>query len=160
MPMKRKTILLCFLIGIAFSAFSQNSLRVTLLSGNEYVKAIDAIGRMTVSDEQLCIYAHDGTVLAKTPISKIQHITFGNKTDNRIPEMNNTQIRIYPNPTQNILFVDGLKENSTIRLFSIDGRLVETHHVSGTQTQLEVNSLRPGTYLLQMGENIVRFIKD
>ncbi len=158
--MKRKTILLSFVIGIAFSAFSQNSFRVTMLSGNEYVKAIDAIGRMTVLDEQLCIYAHDGTVLAKTPLSQIRHITFGNKTDNRIPEMNNTQIRVYPNPTQDILFVDGLKENSTIRLFSIDGRLVETYHVTGTQTQLEVNALQQGIYLLQMGENIVRFIKD
>lgn len=159
--MKRLTLFLIFAFGLLFSAFAQDQIRVEFLNGPDYYSAISTIGRMTVSDNVLHIYAHDGQLLTERILSGVDKITFGdNGSVTAIPEEVEASLHVYPNPTQEVLFVDGVANDAVVRLFSVDGRLLETLHAEGQQVQMQVVTLPRGIYLLQIGTDIIRFIKD
>ena len=159
--MKRLTLFLTLALGILFSAYAQNQLRVEFLSGSDYYRAISTIGRMTVSDDVLRIYAHSGQLLVERSLSDIDKITFGdNGSVTAIPEEAEASLHVYPNPTHEMLFVDGVNAGMTVRLFSLDGRLLETVASDGQQMQIQVGTLPHGIYLLQINTDIIRFIKD
>ena len=159
--MKRKILFLAFVFGIQFPIFAQDQLRVEFLNGPDYYWAISTIGRMTVSDDVLRIYAHSGQLLVERSLSDIDKITFGdNGSVTAIPEEAEASLHVYPNPTQEVLFVDGVANDAVVRLFSVDGRLLETLHAEGQQVQMQVVTLPRGIYLLQVGTDIIRFIKD
>ncbi len=158
--MKRKTLFLSLIFGAVTMLFSQNTLRVTVLSGADYEEALSVIGRMTVSDGILRIYAHDGVILTEKPLYTVGKITFGDGFTG-LEQPNKASLRVYPNPAQDILYVDGLSDDdAVIRIFSIDGNLLETVPASDEQVQIQVGSLPRGVYLLQAGTNIIRFIKE
>lgn len=159
--MKRLTLFLTLALGILFSAYAQNQLRVEFLNGPDYYWAISTIGRMTVSDNVLRIYAHDGQLLTERILSGVDKITFGdNGSVTAIPEEVEASLHVYPNPTHEMLFVDGVNAGMTVRLFSLDGRLLETVASDGQQMQIQVGTLPHGIYLLQINTDIIRFIKD
>lgn len=159
--MKRKILFLAFVFGIHFPMFAQDQIRVEFLNGPDYYSAISTIGRMTVSDNVLRIYAHDGQLLTERILSGVDKITFGdNGSVTAIPEEVEASLHVYPNPTQEVLFVDGVANDAVVRLFSVDGRLLETVHAEGQQVQMQVVRLPRGIYLLQVGTDIIRFIKD
>ena len=59
-------------------------------------------------------------------------------------------VQIYPNPTSGLVSIDGIPvtKNSTITLYSIDGKLIlEKKNVSGNQ-KLDLSGQNPGSYLL------------
>jgi myo-inositol-hexaphosphate 3-phosphohydrolase len=62
---------------------------------------------------------------------------------------------VYPNPTQDILMIQGIEEQA-LRVFDLQGRLLKTEN----GTQMNVSNLAEGTYLLQVGTQVVRFIKN
>jgi hypothetical protein len=70
-----------------------------------------------------------------------------------IEELNNFAISIYPNPSRDILFI-----NSEIELFSsfelIDnqGRIVLHADLQGKKTSINIESIAPGNYYLQIEE--------
>ncbi|UXX80991.1 right-handed parallel beta-helix repeat-containing protein [Reichenbachiella carrageenanivorans] len=71
------------------------------------------------------------------------------------------QIRIYPNPTTNILNVKlGDRNVSQMAIMDVTGKTIA---LFGTQQQIDVSSLQRGLYTLrvsdQEGESIIRFIK-
>jgi hypothetical protein len=59
-------------------------------------------------------------------------------------------VTVYPNPVTSQLTVKGITKGTTIQLFDITGR--EVHYAVATQTFEEINisSLIPGTYVLQL----------
>lgn len=57
-------------------------------------------------------------------------------------------IKIFPNPTAGTIFVEGSKNESTLELFSIEGRKLKTFKINGnSEINLKVSS---GLYLLQI----------
>ena len=50
----------------------------------------------------------------------------------------------------------GVPDDATLRVYSIDGELLAT----AQGTQIDVNHLPNGTYLLQIGTQVMRFIKE
>jgi len=59
-------------------------------------------------------------------------------------------IKIYPNPATAWLHIDGLQQNTAIMLYHTDGRLVLQQTAAAGTTQLSLQSLPPGTYVLQL----------
>ena len=72
----------------------------------------------------------------------------------------NNKIKIYPNPTNNIINIEGLNknENNTIQIFDVQGKLVITKTIKekGTIDLLELNK---GVYVIKVGEAVKRIIK-
>jgi hypothetical protein len=72
-------------------------------------------------------------------------------------ESNENQFKIYPNPTSNILFVEGIKEIESIAVFDLNARKLINSQDSDT---IDVSQLSAGTYIIKVNnEENFRFIK-
>ncbi len=56
---------------------------------------------------------------------------------------------LYPNPANRMITITGTKANGTIRLLTMDGRLVKQMRTDGTSMVVDVSNLAQGTYIVQ-----------
>lgn len=99
----------------------------------------------------------DGDEISRERISDIRSIVFlsdhsGGTDIIDVPEDN---IRIFPNPVQEALFIESPGE-TTYKIYDLDGRCL----MSGEGNTINVSSLTKGTYLLQINNNTFKFIKQ
>lgn len=103
----------------------------------------------------------EGVVLGKEAQNQTQKIVFG---ESKIPlaasEVSDNPLRVYPNPTADHLIVSGLEDGATLRVYTRDGKLLETATAQGNTATLQVSHLSQGTYLLQINTTVVKFIKQ
>jgi hypothetical protein len=70
------------------------------------------------------------------------------------------QIRIYPNPAKNHLTVQSSEELGLITIYNFLGEIVLCQKANSIQQQLDISSLPAGIYLVQIRDEIIRFIKE
>jgi uncharacterized delta-60 repeat protein len=58
-------------------------------------------------------------------------------------------IKVYPNPTRDLLHIEGIKENFRVQLFDISGKLVLSRNIKSTQP-INCSQLPSGTYWLYL----------
>jgi PKD repeat protein len=77
-----------------------------------------------------------------------------------INEIKNSNIKIYPNPTNNIINIEGLNknENNTIHIFDVQGKLVITKTITDKGT-IDLSELNKGVYVIKIGEVAQRIVK-
>jgi len=68
-------------------------------------------------------------------------------------ESRSTQYSIYPNPTTDILVIDGL--NGVAEIFNLNGKKV----METTSSAVNIENLSNGTYVIRIGEHNSTFIK-
>ena len=152
----KKWLFLCLAaVAISVQATATN-LVLSRSSGTQLLQDIAAIGKVVFMGDDLQLLAHDGTVLAQEPIAEVQQITFADGSEpTSVEGATASGIILYPNPTQDRLVVQGA-EGQTLRVYDLQGRLLK--QAEGTEVQVE--DLANGTYLLQIGTQVVRFIKQ
>ena len=152
----KKWLFLCLAaVAISVQATATN-LVLSRSSGTQLLQDIAAIGKVVFVGDDLQLLAHDGSVLAQEPIAEVQQITFADGSEPTAVEgATASGITIYPTPTQDRLMVQGA-EGQTLRVYDLQGRLLK--QAEGTEVQVE--DLANGTYLLQIGTQVVRFIKQ
>ena len=132
------------------------SLVLLQTDGVQQVQDIAKIGKWVFTEENLQLIDKDGNVLAIEPIAEVKKITFSIYTSETVTEnVAINSIIIYPNPTQDILHITGVTPQ-TLRVFDLQGRLL----ITDNSTQVNVSNLNTGTYLLQVGTQVIRFIKQ
>ena len=67
-------------------------------------------------------------------------------------------IVVYPNPTDDKIFIKGAANEQFIRVFDLNGSLLISEKTSSL-TEIDVENLSKGEYLLQIGTEVVKFIK-
>ncbi len=66
-----------------------------------------------------------------------------------------TELFVYPNPVAETLRIDGAEAGSTFIIYDLQGRtLLQT-----TEPQVNVSSLAQGSYLIKIGNQVVKFVK-
>ena len=75
-------------------------------------------------------------------------------------DIKNSNIKIYPNPTNNIINIEGLNknENNTIQIFDVQGKLVITKTINEKGT-IDLSELNKGIYVIKIGEVAQRIVK-
>ena len=155
--MKQKLFfsLLALLMGAQVTA---TDLVLVKIDGTQQLQDIATIGKWVYVGDDLQLLSHDGSVLAQEPALNIRKITFaessGTDTPTSMENIQSTSVVIYPNPSQDMLIVSGI-EAQALRVFDMQGRLLKVEN----GTQVHVSDLAEGTYLLQVGTQVVRFIK-
>jgi plastocyanin len=76
-----------------------------------------------------------------------------NVNDNFAEEIN---LIIYPNPTSNILSVDGLYSKTKYKIYSLNGELIMT---GKTDKTIDISALIEGSYIIEFLGDIPRVIK-
>lgn len=146
-----KKILLFFALICSLQMMAAN-LVVEHRSGADLLQDISLIGKWIYVGEDLQLLDKQGNVLATEPLANIKKITFSVSTATENVQTN--AILVYPNPTQDMLMIQGI-ESQTLRVYDMQGRLLKAEN----GTQINVSNLAEGTYLLQIGTQVVRFIK-
>ena len=150
--MKKIFLFLAFVCSIQMMALN---LVVEHRSGADLLKDIAVIGKWVYEGDNLLLLDKAGDVLATEALANIKKITFstsGPVTD--VENVDSNSILVYPNPTQDVLMIQGI-DAQALRVYDLQGRLL----VQEEGTQVDVNHLAEGTYLLQIGTQVVRFIK-
>lgn len=170
--MKTKFVLLAMIVlsfcalhtidGKAAEKATTDGLVIEQLSGSDMQYALELIGSIRFENEEMFLYNNKGEVLGNTPINNIGKIVFATTTEGTTSIDNarsSTNIRIYPNPTQDILIIDGLPQGQTIRVYNMQGQILTSVLIDGLNAKINLANLQQGTYLLQIGAEIVKIIK-
>jgi surface protein len=77
-----------------------------------------------------------------------------------IEEFETSKLKFYPNPTNNIINIEGLtkNENHTIQIFDVQGKLVITKTINEKGT-IDLSELNKGVYVIKIGEVAKRIVK-
>lgn len=144
---------------------SQFALLVILLVCTQFVIGVP-LSQSSISAQTSSIVLHngwlyfknaDGDIISRERISDIRSIVFTDNTQSGIQEIEipENNIRIYPNPVQETLNIESDKSVS-FKIYDLDGRLL----LNGDGNSIDVSSLKTGTYLLQINNNTLKFIKQ
>lgn len=150
--MKKIFLFFAFLCSLQVMALN---LVVEHRSGAELLQDIALIGKWVYVGDDLQLLDKAGNVLATEPLANIKKITFsvsGSMTS--VENVQPSNIVVYPNPTQDVLMIQGI-EAQALRVYDLQGRML----LQQEGTQIGVSQLSEGTYLLQIGTQVVRFIK-
>ena len=77
-----------------------------------------------------------------------------------INDIKNSNIKIYPNPTNNIINIERLNknENNNIQIFDMQGKLVITK-IFTEKVMIDLSELENGVYVIKIGEVAQRIVK-
>lgn len=73
-----------------------------------------------------------------------------------IKEFGDISLYVYPNPVVNTLNIIGVDENASLTVFNLNGQCVKQEKGN----VIDVNALLKGTYILQINNQYVKFIKQ
>ena len=151
--MKHTCILICVIL-CSLQTMATN-LVLEQRSGAEVLQDIATIGKWLFVEDNIQLLDKSGNILATELIANIKNIQFATSGTNA--DLNDTVVNtiiVYPNPTQDVLMIQGI-ESQTLRIYNLQGSLLQTEWGD----QISVSNLPDGTYLLQIGTQVVRFIK-
>ena len=143
------------MLTVGISAYAATDLKIVPMSGAETAYSVSKIGKLVPNGSNIELWSHTGTLLATEPVANIRRIVFGESSETSVSNTDVTVISVYPNPAQEILRVDGAA-GQTLRVYDMQGHLIK--QVEGTE--VNVSDMAEGTYLLQIGTQVVRFIKQ
>jgi hypothetical protein len=149
--MKHTFILICVIL-CSLQTMATN-LVLEPRSGKEVLQDIATIGKLLFEGENIQLLDKEGNILATESIANVKKIYFAPTSTDVNDTLVNT-IFVYPNPTQDVLMIQGA-ESQTLRVYNLQGSLLLTQWGN----QISVGNLPDGTYLLQIGTQVVRFIK-
>ena len=151
--MKHTFILICVIL-CSLQTMATN-LVLEQRSGAEVLQDIAIIGQWVFVGNTIQLLDKSGDTLATEPIANIKKIQFAtNRTNTDVNDTVVNAIVVYHNPTQDVLMIQGAA-SQTLRVYNLQGSLLLTQWGN----QISVGNLPDGTYLLQIGTQVVRFIK-
>ena len=81
-----------------------------------------------------------------------------------IDENQNNKYNVYPNPTNNFIYIDNISEISTIEIFDIKGQKLESVDANKASLKIDISNFNNGIYLLRItnssGTAIHKIIKQ
>ena len=150
--MKHTFILICIIL-CSLQTMATN-LVIEQRSGAEVLQDIATIGKCLVVGDSIQLLDKSGNVLAIEPLANVKKICFASEANTDVNDTVVNTIVVYPNPTQDVLMIQGA-ESQTLRVYNLQGSLLLTQWGN----QISVGKLPDGIYLLQIGTQVVRFIK-
>jgi hypothetical protein len=108
-------------------------------------------------------------ICPKTPWLNIDTITIKAETAGQLTAANvkqeiysNKVIRLYPNPAQNTLFIEGVSANCSYKIYNNNGVLLQQDKL--TNASISIKSLPNGLYFISIGNEkkqlILKFVKE
>ena len=159
-------IALCVLfVAISVVGFAEktNSITIEYLSVQEQEYALDKLGYLELVGNELIVKDKVGNVLHRTPIVDVRKIVLVDtlsEAKTGVDGIADVSMVVYPNPSMDELFVEGMHVGDVLRVYTVDGVLVKVQEVEDEVTLIDVRELAVGSYLIQSGDNIVKFIKE
>ena len=164
--MKKKLLLIFALAAplISYSIAEAQSLVVELKTGTENEHTLSTVQKIIFDAGSMHIVVktdHTDLYSLSYSLSDVQKILFSQQTG--MPDIAKdagNSISVYPNPSRDVLFVDGVKEDTKIHVFNTKGVLFQTVIAKEKTVRLNISTLPQDVYILQAGTQAVKFIKS
>ena len=161
----KRIVIIIGIFACVGSAMAVPSLVVKPLVGTECISALSTVGKLVYSGDSLYVYDKSQTIVFKDLLLNVKHIRFSDEQPSTPTDVENTQsdntlkVKAYPNPTQDILMVENA-QGDMLRLYTMDGRLLETQPLTNGSAQVNMANLPAGNYLLLSGNQSFQVIKQ
>ena len=153
--MKRVLILL-FLCGLFLNMQAVNITVIRLTGDAKEVQQVNAI--QFLPGQTIKCQLSNGE---STELTGVRKISFENNDFTAIEDVTTpSTIRVYPNPTADMLIIDGAAAEQEIAIYSLNGaKVLSTQSQEGTNT-IQVSELPNGVYLLRLSNETFKLIKE
>ena len=153
--MKRK-ILLGVVWLIAGQLFAQGLPQIALIAdGSETVYALSSVRKVVFDSKSMTVNMKSGA-----SASNVKRISFLRGDQSDVTPTSESSVFVFPNPVKTQLTVAGVEKGVRINLLSMKGALLQNFLTQDNLTTIDVYSLQQGLYLLQIGDRIVKFVKQ
>ena len=153
--MKRLFVVL-FLCGLFMHMQAVN---ITVVRVTNEIKEVETVSSMRFLPGQTILFTL--TSGESTEMTGVRKISFENNDFTAIEDVTTpSTIRVYPNPTADMLIIDGVTAKQEIAIYSLNGaKVLSTQSQEGTNT-IQVSDLPNGVYLLRLSNETFKLIKE
>ncbi len=163
--MKNKQLILSvvLLLGIGLTGLQAQTMYVMETGGEQTSYALNDIRKLTFEDASVTITETGGTTTTYE-VANLRYFSFDDYTGVLETEQTAFELNSFPNPVNDILNIDlsGAKNtNSTISIFSLEGKLLQTKQIAESGIiSFDVSSLPAGMYICRYSnETEVKTVK-
>lgn len=152
------TFALALALLLPLSAWSTD-IKVTPLTSTEAAFYLEGLEVMWFQADSMFTMTTGTSSIASRSISAPVKITFESSTTTGLDDVqpNVSVISFYPNPARDILHITGVEKETLVRMFNISGHLMISE--LGIN-EINVQSLPLGTYILQVGNEAFKVVKE
>lgn len=131
---------------------------IEYFSAEQQELKLKQIATIEFTSKYIYFLDRSGDEIASKKIANVRKISFV-EGETAVENIADITMIVYPNPTMDALFVQGLNKGNIVRIYTLDGTLVKTQIVEDELLQINVEDMAAGSYLLQSNTNVVKFIK-
>ncbi|GHV09731.1 hypothetical protein FACS1894162_0960 [Bacteroidia bacterium] len=77
-----------------------------------------------------------------------------------IADVENSSVKLYPTPATDNVTISGIQGDETIRFFDSNGRTVIIRQATGTTENIETGQLPKGVYIVRIGTQTLKLVKN
>ena len=154
--MKLKTLLTILAVAFASCLFAEEVENMVAVSadGSKITYALADIKRIEVN----ATYNSGEMTVVKTNKESqggYTKLLFAHDAPTSIDGIGEVSLYIFPNPVTNTLNIVGVDESASLAVYNLSGKCV----IKDKGNTVDVSTLSQGTYILQINEQYVKFIK-
>ncbi len=147
-------LLACFALNMAVQT-AQADLILTFADGTTANYAVSGVQKLTFANGALQVTTSGNTTTHA--LSSLKKLSFGDVTTNIKPVGTKTEAQVTLNGST--LSVSGAR-GGRLRVFTIDGRQVMNEQLATDNAQLSAHDWAAGVYVVQVGSNSVKIVKQ
>ena len=152
------TLFVAIFVIITFVFAKKDNLVIEYMSLEQQELALSRVGTIEFTEKYILLVDFQRDVIATQKIKDVRKISF-TESSTSIADLQNVIMTVYPNPTMDALFVEGLSLGDILRIYTMDGVFIRKEIVDAEIMKILVDDLPLGSYILQSNMNVVKFIK-
>ena len=158
--MNKKIFLLSLVLLLAGRLFAAGTLQLIVLAadGTETNYVLTDVRKIVFESDEMTVKLKSGSGI--TNVRGVKFESLGGITGMENLKEDERSISVFPNPVKNYLTITGVDKSTQINLLDLTGTLLQSIPVQDHSTNIDVSALQQGIYLLQIGEKVVKFIKQ
>ena len=153
--MKKRIVLFAFLLWSSFS-FAETVIK---LNDASLIKDFVSLSFDPSGNGNIIISYSDGSVVSVANTNELQVLPNGSSTTSIIENLQSLQYARISKLVDDELVVEGTNAGDNIRIFNANGVLMNKCKASGESTLVNISNCKAGTYILCVGQNVIKFIK-
>ena len=151
------TLLVIFYFSSMLLSAKENII-IEYFSAEQQELELKQIATIEFTEEYIYFLDRSGDEIASKKIENVRKISFVDG-ETAVENIADITMIVYPNPTMEALFVQGVQKGDVVRIYTLDGTLLKTQTVEDELLQINVEEIATGSYILQSNTNVVKFIK-
>jgi hypothetical protein len=77
-----------------------------------------------------------------------------------VPVRSATSVRVYPNPANSFLHVEGFPEKAVIQIYDPAGRILRSINSCTSSVTIDITDLKSGLYFISTGAEVISFVRQ